>query len=608
MSEILSTIAGYVADLGVDAGKSILKNKYDEKKLRASLISYTERQQKFNEICSLAEEIDFQGLLEYIKNTFIDEVCTRISSVKKKDREIARQNIIDAAVAYSKADTLESRMRVSRSIAICLDIMKGFYKKKIDIQNYILASEIVDEVKENTDRIAESVKTEIIEKIEESTGSLYSMDSLVIQAKNGNLSEVNDRIKKLFEGISTAHPLQPYYGYRMKNDDMISQPLIPEAFEKYPIRYKFTGPVRVGGRYISDPSLDILNYAYRHQLQLVMEVEEAQKYLGDIIDPVQFETQKLVGGELHANPPEFPPAFACSLNIKDQVFYEYVLIRAQEILDDGTCIFSNREQTNTHLHFELRVTANSVIENAEGEATATTGNTGIRIGIQNATIPEILRYLKFIRVVINEKDIRVHVLENDLDLVAGKIDVAEYKTSFKDIDEKIDFLERICDIENYFNLTMEIEGQISEKEYNTIILISELIRNDEIEARWDNVSFTGVVDERFRKNLIEKGSQMGAISYVGNSNIDIFGVHLELKFMITFYDAVIEDHERIIKLAELSKDGDPIKITFKAGENNKVISTLNIPENMTMDKEKLSKEQFAKSVKQCVQEEHSCHC
>ena len=41
----------------------------------------------------------------------------------------------------------------------------------------------------------------------------------------------------------------------------------------------------------------------------------------------------------------------------------------------------------------------------------------------------------------------------------------------------------------------------------------------------------------------------------------------------------MEDRERIVKLAELSKDGAPIKVSFRAGEN-KAISTLNIPEKM----------------------------
>ena len=134
MSEIISTVAGYVADLGLDVGKDYIKGKYDEKKLRESLISYIERQRKYNDVCSLAEEIDFQGLIEYIRDNLLDDVVKRISCIKAADRQAARQNIVDAAVAYSKADTPESRLRVGTNISICIDIIKDFYKKRIDAQ------------------------------------------------------------------------------------------------------------------------------------------------------------------------------------------------------------------------------------------------------------------------------------------------------------------------------------------------------------------------------------------------------------------------------------------------------------------------------------------
>lgn len=540
MSEILSTVAGYVADLGLEVGKDYIKGKYDEKKLRESLISYMERQRKYNDVCSFAEEIDFQGLIKYIRDNLLDDAVKRISCVKPEDRQLARQTIVDSAVAFSKANTPEARLRVGKTISICLDIIKDFYKKKIDTQYYILAAEVVDAVNENTNQVFKKAKDEIIEVVEQATGSLYSLDSLAAQAQSGDISLVNDRFKMLFAGVSSAHPLYPYYRYGWKNNDLISEPLIPEANIKYPPRYIFKGPIRVGDKYLTDPSVDIFNYAYRHQLQLVMEVEDAKKYLGDTEDPAQYEATKLVGGELRAKPPEFPPAFACSIKVKNQVCFEYVLIRTQEILDDGTYVFSNREQNNPHLCFEFRANIKDLIQNPEGKVVAARGDTGFKISIKDATNTEILKYVKFIKAVSAEKDLRLHVLENDQDLVAGKIDAADYKTGFHDIDEKIDFLERICDIEKYFSISLHIEGEISEEEYHTILLVSDLIRNDEIEETWTNASFTGVLDERFRKNLIEMGAEMGAISYVGTSQIDIFGVHIELKFMRTFYDAVMD--------------------------------------------------------------------
>ena len=169
MAEFVTTVAGYVADLGIDVGKDYIKGKYDKKKLRESLISYIEEQRNYNEVCSLAEEIDFQGLIEYIRNNLLDDVNKRISCVKAEDRQAARQSIVDKAVVFSKASTSEAKKRVGKNIAFCLDIIKEFYKKQIDVQHYILVTEVVDAVNENTNQAVVAVKNEIKELYEQST-------------------------------------------------------------------------------------------------------------------------------------------------------------------------------------------------------------------------------------------------------------------------------------------------------------------------------------------------------------------------------------------------------------------------------------------------------
>lgn len=64
------------------------------------------------------------------------------------DRRKAHEEIISKAVAYSKASTTESKKRVSRLIAISLEIVRQFFKKKIAVSDYLLAAEIVDAVNE----------------------------------------------------------------------------------------------------------------------------------------------------------------------------------------------------------------------------------------------------------------------------------------------------------------------------------------------------------------------------------------------------------------------------------------------------------------------------
>ena len=579
MTFIPSNIVSNIADLGFEAGKKHIKQKYDEKKLKECLSSYISRQEKFYELCSPEEEIDFQGLINYIQNDLINDVITRIFDNNPIKRSRARKSIIDKAIAKSCALTPESKSRVANNIAACLDIIKSFYKKKIDTKYYILAKETIDSINEHTDETI-SKAVEDIKKFE-----MSSLDSrsIALQLSNQELPAGNKIIKSYLNQISESHPLYPYYGYRLEDDHLISKPLIPEAASRYPTQYRFTGPIRIGDKHITDPTFNVLDYAYRHQLHLVMKVEEAQKYLGNMLDPMQDEAEDYIGKEFHAIPPKFPPAFPCSIKVNNEVFFEYILLRAQEITDDGILILGNKEQTHTHFRFEIRVDHKAFIQ--KDNISKSKKDIGFTVSLSEASNTELLKYTRFIKAMIEEHDFRIHVLENDQDLIAGYINESNHDTGFSSIDEEIDFLERICSIEKYFNLTFHINGVIPKQEYESVLLISELIKNEIIETTWTKVTFTGIINDDLLEELKNAGANIGDIAYVEVSSIELFGTTIELKIFKTLYDAIIEDYDRILKIIQLSKSGDPYKISFIAGDNNIETCTLNIPENVTSEGE-----------------------
>ena len=78
-----------------------------------------ERQREYEEFCTLAEEIDFQGLLEYIDDKFLDLINKRLFSLNKKERGMAREKIINGAIEWSKANTKQARFRVIKFIDNC---------------------------------------------------------------------------------------------------------------------------------------------------------------------------------------------------------------------------------------------------------------------------------------------------------------------------------------------------------------------------------------------------------------------------------------------------------------------------------------------------------
>lgn len=565
-------IAEYLAELALDMGKDKLKDKVDEQKLKTALSNYIERHRKYNEICTLAEEIDFQGLVEYLEQDLFSCVSNRLFEPSKKSRGQARDNIVAAAIAYSKANTDIARHRVAKCIYDCLDIISSFYASDIPKKDCLLASKVVDAVKDDTQEIIETSTQAVLSKLNNlekniAYGSLFSIDKAVQLAKDGNLLEIESGFSKVLDHISLTHPMYPLFGYTYTGERLKSKALTKEAKEFFPPRYVFTGAVRFGETYYTNFDKDPLDYAYRHQLPMIMEVSKAVKYLGNIPDPVQSEVEGLAGNEILAVPPKFPPAFPCSIKVGDIVFFDYILFRTQEILDDGTYVISNKEQDN-HFHFEVRINPKTL------------SSPDFTINMSHADNHELLNYARFMKTLSEEKDIHIYVIELRQDIIAGYINDIGYKTGFASMDEEIDFLDRICTIEDYFNVRLNPTGKISEEEYQSVIHISDLVRKDMVCTTWNEMTFTGILDRHFREKLKTMDTELYMFSYVGTGKIELFGASFDFKFMRSFKCAYMVDYEKVKKKAEVLDDGDSIKITFRAGKDNSVIDTLNIPDNL----------------------------
>ena len=562
-TEAISSVSEYVASLGFDATKDYFKEKIDEKKLQSTLTSYIESQRKYNEICTLAEEIDFQGLVEFIRNSLLDITGTRIFDPSPKKRGQARKQIVDAAIAHSGANTDEAKLRVSKCVSICLDIIREFYKSNhLSIKDFLLADMIVDTVLEKVDK----AKDQILTKIDEG-GSLFSIDRAVGLAENGNIGTIGTGIRKVLDHISLTHPYAPDFGYEYKNGMIVSKPLTVDAKKLYPPKIVLTGSVKIGKEYFNDANDDPLSYAYRHQLPIKMEVSKAIKLLGEKPDPIQDDVKGLVGNTVLATPPEFPPAFPCAIKVGNKSFFDYVLLRTQGIEDDGTYVISNEEQEDS-FYFEVRINPNNPSKPI------------FKINMSNANNHELLNYARFINALSKEKDLHIYVLPYGRDIIAGYINGINNMAGISDVEWEIDFLERVCAIEDYFKVRLTPCGEISKNEFNAVLYISDLIRKNQVTWIWSEVTFTGVMSQHFRKELASLDRELYMFSYVGINHFDLFGAKFDFRFTRTFKSAIMVDVDKVRRKADVLDDGDDIKITFRAGDDNEAIDTLEIPEQL----------------------------
>ena len=559
-------IADYIGNLALEAGKSHLKDDIDKKKLRKALSDLIKRHRKYNEICARAEEIDFQGLIDYIEGNLLNDVVTRIFNHDKAKRREARNSVIKKAIEYSHAKTDESKRRVAIIISFCLDIIHDFYLT-LNNQDYIIASHIIDEINNDTKETVQSSEKRIANLVEHNR-PLVSMDKAVELSKLGDLNTIENGIKDMLDVISTKHPLYPYYGYELHNSKLRSKPLTNEAIQKYPPKYVFSGPITVGDKQFHTPQENPFDYSYRHQLPMTLEVSGAIKYLGTQPDPKQDEMINLIGKTLTANPPGFPPASPYSIMVGTQTYFDYILLRTQEILDDGTIIISNKEQ-GYFITFEIKLNPKSL------------DNIKYIISMNHPSNHDLLKYVKFMAALEKNIDFRIHDLSKDTDWLAGHINNTGYKTGFPTIEEEISFIENLCCIEDYFNIQFHPEGNISISEMKDVQYLSNLIQNDYTYSTWEQSTLTGVIDQDKRDYILTMDDKPFMFAYVGISQISLFGAKFDVQFLRIYISAKVADLETLKKKVELSDDGESIKIKLQPGDNNYSADTLNIPDNIS---------------------------
>ena len=135
---------------------------------------------------------------------------------RKQERGIAREAIADKAACYAQAKTKLSKERAKHLAVTAVDILRGFFRSKIDYSTLFAAAEIEDTV---IDEMSEQHKKQDhkIDDLAKSVqdNSLLSIDKNVSLANSGKIDAVEKNVAAFFAGLGTTHALTPYYGFTM---------------------------------------------------------------------------------------------------------------------------------------------------------------------------------------------------------------------------------------------------------------------------------------------------------------------------------------------------------------------------------------------------------
>lgn len=546
---------GVIADIGIDVAKEHFKNKRLEAKAKERLSEYLTRQEKYNFDCSLEEEIDFEGLAEYIHNDLIDDVKIRLFG-RKQERGIAREAIADKAACYAQAKTKLSKDRAKHLAVTAVDILRGFFRSKIDYSTLFAAAEIEDTV---IDEISEQHKKQDhkIDDLAKSVqdNSLLSIDKNVSLANRGEIDAVEKNTAAFFAGLGTAHVLTPYYGFTMDGVSYLkSIPLRPDAVELYPPHFEVTATAfKMGGILLPNVDASTFTHAYRTQSPIEFDVTTAQKYLGNVLDPIQHEAENLTGTHVVLKPPAFPPAFPCSVLIDGATAVEYLLLRTKRIEEDGTVIITNDEQNN----FSFMVTL---------AANATTKNLSLTVTPNVPSNADSLNYRRFLKKAISAKHVELKSLDQNAVFISSKANLVPHGCEKLDIE--IEFLEKIVAIETHYHITLTIPDEIDISDHQIIDRLYSMVRNGKYSGICSGFTMSFNLTEELRQSICTIGEVACSFSCSLGMHVELFDQKLDFNIIRKIDSMRLDNFEKITKKIDALDNGDPIKVSFVSGNTD----------------------------------------
>lgn len=140
----MGTFVEYLTNLGFDAGKEFLVDSKKQAEAKEIIRNYIKLQANINEMCSLAEEIDFKGIAEYLSTDLLEDVKIYLFS-EKADREKIGNTILERAYECSQSKAEIQKKRVEKIVNDALKILRAFYRNQIDNRElFLISAEIVD--------------------------------------------------------------------------------------------------------------------------------------------------------------------------------------------------------------------------------------------------------------------------------------------------------------------------------------------------------------------------------------------------------------------------------------------------------------------------------
>lgn len=542
---------GKIKDELFDTGVEIIKNRYKDYNLCRSmeerLEQYLDTQQKLNQVCTVDDEIDFQRLAEYIRSELIEDAKQRFFG-NTEERRTARNTILSKTRQYARANTSLAENRAIKMMDTSLNILRTFFRKNVSWEQRFMAAEIADEINGHTDEALENVSGQLDDLSEKIDGlCVGSVDANVRLAKEGKLDQVRENMLAIQQSITPQHPLFPDYGYAFSDGHLFSKPLTADAREKYPSKFhiKFDR-VTFGDEQYYGINTQTIQRANRLQREIVLNGVVVEKWLGPILDPIQDEAKAITGTDLVIKPAPFPPAQPYSISIGGTTYFDYVLFRTKEILDNGNIVLTNEEQINRS--FDIRFILNPDMRDFTTQFKPKTKSNS-----------DMLKNLLLLKAVKSGKEFTVKSLESGELIFEG---IAQ-STDLEPDETVIELLKKVVVVEEYLGAPLNLPDELSPEDCRGLDYVYDLVSGKEHNEKYLEFSASFTLGAKITNTDKIADGSVFSIEFMAERDVrDFLGQTFKLPIKRKIDGAKFKDVEKAKKLAELLEAGDTLKLDF----------------------------------------------
>lgn len=185
----------YIVELGLDAIKNELMTANEQKAIKERIKEFIMRQKEINVNCTLEEELNFEGLANYLRSDLLEDVQVLLFG-SSTERIVAQKAVMSKATTYAQAKTKLSCARAQKMTETAINILRSFYRSQMSRTSRFASTEVIDSVNEATEQqlIKQTAKlAELIEKsIERCVNNFTNMPEQYAQNKESQETYSHD--------------------------------------------------------------------------------------------------------------------------------------------------------------------------------------------------------------------------------------------------------------------------------------------------------------------------------------------------------------------------------------------------------------------------------